>query len=151
MRKIIATIRLGHNQVGFYDKLTGIYLTQEKPTADIFAGMNTTQIRKSLISKRIVLISGSLDNSSLPIMTAVNNQKKTEVAPIVNTVPNTEKPAMEQPTKEPVATVVEEVAPKKKNKRKVAEKVEEPIEEKVVPQEIQEQPEVTEEAIVTIE
>lgn len=151
MRKIIATIRLGHNQVGFYDKLTGIYLTQEKPTADIFAGMNTTQIRKSLISKRIVLISGSLDNSSLPIMTAVNNQKKTEAAPIVNTVPNTEKPAMEQSTKEPVVTVVEEVAPKKKNKRKAAEKVEESVEEKVIPQEIQEQPEVTEETIVTIE
>ena len=151
MRKIIATIRLGHNQVGFYDKLTGIYLTQEKPTADIFAGMNTMQIRKSLISKRIVLISGSLDNSSLPIMTAVNNQKKTEAAPIVDIAPNTEKPVMEQHTKETVATAIEEAAPKKKSKRKAAEKVEESVEEKVVPQEVQEQPEVTEEAIVTIE
>ena len=46
---------------------------------------------------------------------------------------------------------IEEAAPKKKSKRKAAEKVEESVEEKVVPQEAQEQPEVTEEAIVTIE
>ena len=151
MKKVIATIRLGHNQVGFYDKYTGIYLTQEKPTAEVIAGMNTTQIRKSLASKRIVLISGSLDNSSLPIMTVVNSQKKTETAPIADIVPNTEKPVMGQPIEEPVATVTEEVAPKKKSRKRSAEKVEEPVE---IPQEapIEEaQPEIKEEVIVTIE
>lgn len=147
MKKVIATIRLGHNQVGFYDKYTGIYLTQMKPTAEIFAGMNTTQIRKSLASKRIILVSGSLDNSSLPIMKAEKIQKKTEVVPTVNTVPNTEKPVMEQSILEEITAPIE-ATPKKKKKR-AAEKVEEPVAEQ---QEVAvEAPERVEEAIVTIE
>lgn len=131
MKKVIATIRLGYNQVGFYDKLTGIYLTQVKPTADIFAGMNTTQIRKSIASKRLILVSGSLDNSSLPILKTVKENKPKEEATIAV------EPVQQKAVEEKIETVVEPVISKKK-KRKHAEKTEEQVvvEVSVVEQEV---------------
>lgn len=79
MKEIIATIRLAGGQVGFYDKLTGIYLTQTQPVAHLYAGMNLNQIRKSLKSKRILLVSGSVDNSSLPILNKIKEKDEIEI------------------------------------------------------------------------
>lgn len=59
-REIIAEIRLAPGEVGYYDDYSRIYLSTAKPVAKIYAGMNTTQIRRSIRSGRLRLISGSL-------------------------------------------------------------------------------------------
>lgn len=150
MKEIIATIRLAGGQVGFYDQLTGIYLTQTQPVAHLYAGMNLNQIRKSLKSKRIYLVSGSIDNSSLPIMKKI--EKKTEIE-IKSKEKKADKPAepILAPIQEPVVEVEETAAEEKieaiveeapveveqetihsrRKKRKAAEKMEEPETKKV--------------------
>lgn len=138
MKEIIATIRLAGGQVGFYDKLTGIYLTQTQPVAHLYAGMNLNQIRKSLKSKRILLVSGSVDNSSLPILQKIEKkiesktEQKNETAvkqadPIIEsgTVPVAEQTVAETIIEEPVAT--QEAVSNKRRKRKAAEKTEEVV------------------------
>lgn len=59
MSNIIATIRLMPGQVGFYDPLSQIHLTIGMPQRDVYAGTNVTQLRKSVKSGRLQLVSGS--------------------------------------------------------------------------------------------
>lgn len=59
-REIIAEIRLAPGEVGYYDDYSRIYLSTAKPSAYIYSGMNTTQIRRSIRSGRLRLVSGSL-------------------------------------------------------------------------------------------
>lgn len=61
MKNIIAYVRLAPGQVGFYDELTRIHLTISNPQAAILAGMNTTNIKRSVRSGRLILVSGSLE------------------------------------------------------------------------------------------
>lgn len=61
MATVIAEIRLAPGEVGYYDDYSRIYLNSARPTAKIYAGMNTTQIRRSIRSGRLRLISGSLN------------------------------------------------------------------------------------------
>ena len=61
MANVIAEIRLAPGEVGYYDDYSRIYLSTARPTAQIYAGTNTTQIRKSIRSGRLRLVSGSLN------------------------------------------------------------------------------------------
>ena len=62
----IAVIRLSKGQVGYYDELSRIHLTLNKPEAIIYAGTNCTQLRRSIKSGRLKLISGSLGKEDIP-------------------------------------------------------------------------------------
>lgn len=62
----IAVIRLSKGQVGYYDELSRIHLTLNKPEAIIYAGTNCTQLRRSIKSGRLKLISGSLGKEDVP-------------------------------------------------------------------------------------
>lgn len=57
----IAKIRLAAGRVGFYDDATRIHLTISRPEAVIYAGMNTTNIKRAVHSKSLRLVAGSLD------------------------------------------------------------------------------------------
>lgn len=105
MANVIAEIRLAPGEVGYYDDYSRIYLNSARPTAKIYAGTNTTQIRKSIRSGRLRLISGSLN--AVPV--------KTEPKPV--------KPEVKA---EEVAPVMEEPVPEVKEEVKV-ETVETPI------------------------
>lgn len=63
----IAVIRLSPGQVGYYDELSRIHLTIGNPERAIYAGTNCAQLRKSVKSGRLRLISGSLGEDKTPI------------------------------------------------------------------------------------
>lgn len=63
----IAVIRLSPGQVGYYDELSRIHLTSGNPERAIYAGTNCAQLRKSVKSGRLRLISGSLGEDKTPI------------------------------------------------------------------------------------
>lgn len=114
MATVIAEIRLAPGEVGYYDDYSRIYLNASRPTAKIYAGMNTVQIRKSIRSGRLRLVSGSL-----------NVAPKTEEKPAVK---------KEAPAK-PVKLAQEEP---------VVEIKAEPVAEPVVEETVVEEPVVTE-------
>ena len=122
MANVIAEIRLAPGEVGYYDDYSRIYLSTTRPTAKIYAGTNTTQIRRSIRSGRLRLISGSLNPPQAP----VKEEPKTAVPkPVEKPVIKEETKAEEEPVK--VIETVEEVpveAP-------VEEIVEAPVEEVV--------------------
>lgn len=62
----IAVIRLAPGQVGYYDELSRIHLTIGNPERAIYAGTNCSQLRKSVKSGRLRLISGSLGEDKTP-------------------------------------------------------------------------------------
>jgi hypothetical protein len=59
-REVIAVVRLALGEIGYYDDLSCIHLTAVNPQRDIFAGTNCTQLRRSVKSGRLRLLSGSL-------------------------------------------------------------------------------------------
>lgn len=95
-REIIAEIRLAPGEVGYYDDYSRIYLSTAKPSAYIYSGMNTTQIRRSIRSGRLRLVSGSLFGQ------AIQKEAAPEVKP---SAPKKEAPA---PKEEPKSEVVVE-------------------------------------------
>lgn len=56
----IAVIRLAPGQAGFYDELSGIYLTAGSPVAAVPSGTNCSQLRRSLRMGTIILERGTL-------------------------------------------------------------------------------------------
>lgn len=102
MANVIAEIRLAPGEVGYYDDYSRIYLNSARPTAKIYAGTNTTQIRKSIRSGRLRLISGSLNAAPVKAEPRpVKPEIKEETAPAV------EEPAVKEEVK--VETPVETV------------------------------------------
>ena len=57
---IIAQVKLASGEVGYYDDYSRLYLTISNPIGVIYSGMNLTQIKHSVKSGRLKLISGSL-------------------------------------------------------------------------------------------
>lgn len=122
---IIAQVKLASGEVGYYDDYSRLYLTISNPIGIIYSGMNLTQIKHSVKSGRLKLISGSLYGEAT---------KPVKVETPVKTEPV--KPVKEPKKEEPV---VEEVKP--------AEEVVEPT--PVVEEEVSVLPEVTEKATET--
>ena len=144
MATVIAEIRLAPGEVGYYDDYSRIYLNAGRPTAKIYAGMNTTQIRRSIRSGRLLLISGSLNapaeqpKAETPVKKQekpaapakqvkeepmpepeIVNKEKTETEPVISseTVENIEEiPTEQTPAEEEPAT-----KPKRRSRRKQAE------------------------------
>lgn len=100
MATVIAEIRLAPGEVGYYDDYSRIYLNSARPTAKIYAGMNTTQIRRSIRSGRLRIISGSLEVPQLKQAEkpAPKTEAKKEAKPEVKPV---NEPVKEEPVAEP--------------------------------------------------
>lgn len=90
MKEPIARIALAPGQVGYYDEYSRIHLTIGAPEATIYSGTNCAQIRRSIKSGRIRLLSGSLGAPVAPFRIIdtpsgkkiVSNVKK-ELEPVV--------------------------------------------------------------------
>jgi len=109
MANVIAEIRLAPGEVGYYDDYSRIYLNSARPTAKIYAGTNTTQIRKSIRSGRLRLISGSLNAAPAKAEPKpVKPEVKEEAAEAVEEVKEETAEAVEE-VKEEAAEAVEEV------------------------------------------
>lgn len=65
-REIIAVIQLQPGQGGYYDDLSRIHLTIGNPRANVYAGTNCTQLRRSLKAGRLKLVTGSLGSEVPP-------------------------------------------------------------------------------------
>lgn len=127
-KKIIATVRLAPGEIGYYDGLSGIYLTNTAPVADIVEGTNTKQLLVSVISRRLLLLSGSLGELKNPFISAPKKEEAAEV--------KEEAPAVQEEIPAPAAeevAVVEET-PAEPEPEAVAEP-ETPIEETATVQE----------------
>lgn len=132
-RKIIATIRLGAGNVGFFDELTRIHLTLINPYADVYSDMNTNRLKRALKYGTITLVNGSLtppkaEESKLGKAFSIKvGETKQEAKPQINledinktaekVVISDEDVQLEEPKKE-----VEEEKPKKKTTKKTTKK-----------------------------
>lgn len=93
MKEPIARIALAPGQVGYYDEYSRIHLTIGAPEATIYSGTNCAQIRRSIKSGRIRLLSGSLGAPVAPFRIIdtpsgkkiVSNVKK-ELEPVVTEI-----------------------------------------------------------------
>ena len=138
MANVIAEIRLAPGEVGYYDDYSRIYLNASRPTAKIYADMNTTQIRRSIRSGRLLLISGSLSQPQAPVK---EEPKKAAPKPVeepkpivkeeipaepVEVVETVEETPAEVPVEEPVEELTEETAeepaakPRRRSRKKQA-------------------------------
>ncbi len=79
----IAVVRLAPGQAGYYDELSGIYLTAGKPVAGIPSGTNCAQLRRSVRMGTIILQSGTL-GGDIPEVRIMEHEGKYYL------VPNTE-------------------------------------------------------------
>ena len=59
-KNTIAVVQLSPGEVGYYDELSRIHLTIGHPSEAVEAGTNCTQLRRSVKSGRLRLVSGSL-------------------------------------------------------------------------------------------
>lgn len=151
-REIIAEVKLASGEVGYYDDYSKLYLTINKPYGVIYSGTNLTQIKRSIKSGRLKLISGKLfDTDKKPVVevkppveeddkkedqveTPVEEVKPEEVAPVENTevieedkkeeIP-VEETVSETPVTEEKTEVTEEEKPVAKKSRKRTVKTEE--------------------------
>lgn len=144
MSKVIATIRLRRGHAGFYDDLSGIHLTIGRPTAQVMAGTNCSQLRRSVKAGTIDLIEGSFgkdtnpycfirkDDGSLAITFREKFEKAVEsiAKADAKTPAEPAAPAPEAEKAEPVVEKpVEAEAPKAEAPKAEEVKVEEPAEE----------------------
>lgn len=117
----IATIKLAPGEAGYYDEYSRIYLSSTRPDAVIYSGTNCTQIKRSIKSGRLRLVSGGFDK---PVTEPVVEQQ----TPIAATEEAKEVPVQEEEVKteeEVASAIVEEQAPE------VKEEIEVPIQEEV--------------------
>lgn len=81
--QVIATVRLAPGQVGFYDDLTRIHLTIQNPEKHVLSGHNTSNIKIAVGSKRLLLVSGSLNPTeaiaATPALSALATEPVAEV------------------------------------------------------------------------
>lgn len=63
MLTVIAKIRICPGQLSYYDEMSGIYLTQRSPIAEVYAGTNCAVLRRSAAAGTIKVIEGSLGKS----------------------------------------------------------------------------------------
>lgn len=141
-KEVIAVVRLMPGQGGFFDELSRIHLTVGNPQASVFAGMNCAQLRRSVKSGRLSLLSGSLGEEIPPFklvqqgdnyILAPNHEELAEAAVTTAVVTSTKAAADEAPK-----TVVDkktetqpEDAPKEAVDAPAEAPVEEPAEEAV--------------------
>lgn len=79
----IAVVRLAPGQAGYYDELSGVYLTAGNRTAAIPSGTNCAQLRRSVRMGTIILQSGTL-GGDIPEVRIMEHEGKYYL------VPNTE-------------------------------------------------------------
>lgn len=133
----IATIKLAPGEAGYYDEYSRIYLSSTRPDAVIYSGTNCTQIKRSIKSGRLRLVSGGFDK---PVTEPVVEQQTPVITEEVKEVPVQEE---EVKTEEEVAPtiVTEEQAPEEvKEEVPVQEEVEIKTEEVPVVEEVKETP-----------
>lgn len=132
----IATIKLAPGEAGYYDEYSRIYLSSTRPDAVIYSGTNCTQIKRSIKSGRLRLVSGGFDK---PVTEPVVEQQTPVITEEVKEVPIQEE---EVKTEEEVAPtiVTEEQAPEEVKEEVPVQEEEVKAEETPIVEEVKETP-----------
>lgn len=132
----IATIKLAPGEAGYYDEYSRIYLSSTRPDAVIYSGTNCTQIKRSIKSGRLRLVSGGFDK---PVTEPVVEQQTPVITEEVKEVPVQEE---EVKTEEEVAPtiVTEEQAPEEVKEEVPVQEEEVKAEETPIVEEVKETP-----------
>jgi hypothetical protein len=119
MRTVLAKVKLATGNVGWFDPLTNIHLTIQRPIADVYEGMNLTNLKKGVAYKTIMVVDGSLAEPSVTPTNEIASvpEKVVEVAvEIKEEIVEVQEEVIEEAA--PVVEEVVEVQPKKKATRK---------------------------------
>ena len=132
----IATIKLAPGEAGYYDEYSRIYLSSTRPDAVIYSGTNCTQIKRSIKSGRLRLVSGGFDK---PVTEPIVEQQTPVITEEVKEVPVQEE---EVKTEEEVAPtiVTEEQAPEEVKEEVPVQEEEVKAEETPIVEEVKETP-----------
>lgn len=141
-KNTIAVVQLSPGEVGYYDELSRIHLTIGHPSEAVEAGTNCTQLRRSVKSGRLRLVSGSLGAEVPPFKFVRDGSrfvltKNDEAAPSIvvakpkETVAEVKAATEEIKAAEVKAEEVKEKPATKAKKAKKEETVETPAEEAV--------------------
>lgn len=60
LKEPIAIVKLGHGEIGYFDKLTRLRLTRKAPYGRIYDDMDLKNIRRSVKVGRLILVNGML-------------------------------------------------------------------------------------------
>ncbi|MGL4877989.1 hypothetical protein [Paraclostridium dentum] len=102
MRRPMAMIRINAGNPGWYDPLTNIHLTITRPTATVYEGANTTNIKNAIRHGLVFVIEGDLDMDSTTLCDVIKEEPKEEVREVA--------PQVENKTEE-ITAIKEEVIP----------------------------------------
>lgn len=92
----IAEIKLAPGEAGYYDEYSRIYLSSTSPRAVIYPGVNCTQIKRSIRSGRLILVSGGFD------VPPKQEENKVKITPVITPDPVVEVAVNEQEEAKPV-------------------------------------------------
>lgn len=118
MSEVIAIIKLAPGEVGYYDELSKIHLTMSRPKANVYDYMNTSRLLRSVKSKTLMLVAGSLVSSMKEreeVEVKAVKEETVEIPPvIVSPAPAepiiiNEAEVVEQTTEEVAEVITEEV------------------------------------------
>lgn len=133
----IATIKLAPGEAGYYDEYSRIYLSSTRPDAVIYSGTNCTQIKRSIKSGRLRLVSGGFDK---PVTEPVVEQQTPVITEEVKEVPIQEEEVKTEEEVAPTIVTEEQVPEEVKEEVPVQEEVEVKTEEVPVVEEVKETP-----------
>lgn len=126
-RKIIAVIKLAPGQVGYYDEVSGVYLTTVSNVGNVYQGMNTTRLQQAVKLKKLIIVSGSL----VPIQPFSVETECVEQVKATKTVEAKVAKAAAETLSAPTGQVEEKQSTKKKSAKKAAAALAEKVEGKV--------------------
>lgn len=125
----IATIKLAPGEAGYYDEYSRIYLSSSRPDAVIYSGTNCTQIKRSIKSGRLRLVSGGFDK---PVVQEEILKEEAPVAQEVVEEPKAEAKTIEEDKKESASIENIVTVESEQVEEKVEVQEEQPVEEVVV-------------------
>ena len=130
--EVMAVIQLMPGQVGYYDDLSRIHLTMGSPKATVYKGTNVSQIRRSVQSGRLKIISGSLGTEKAPLQTKEGELlvKKDGKYMLAHNI-ETKEEELKKPVEVKEAQIPKESIPEVKNEAETVSEEETKAEEKV--------------------
>lgn len=111
----IARIKMSPGNVGWYDPLSRIALSQASPEADVFSEMNLSTIRRGLTFGSITLIEGSVSEED--IIVKLIQEEETNKPATMATAEVVESTIAPMSIDEPIVEVVEQDVEEKNTKK----------------------------------
>lgn len=60
MAKSIAVVKLSPGVIGYYDEISGLYLSMASPIGEVYDDMNYSKIKRAIMDRTLELVAGTL-------------------------------------------------------------------------------------------